>query len=265
MMQMSKMNIHQLIKNSHQPQPVGELFINDLERAIKLKESENIRKVTKSYKPSSLTCLRNMYFQMTGEEPEKETMDSNLVGICETGTDRHERLQEIISQLAEYDVDFKWHDVEEYIVEKGLTHLEIISKEGHETKLFNKSLNMRFMCDGIITYRGNDYVLEIKTETIYKWQSRKGVAEEHIPQGTAYATNFDIDKVMFLYENRDFSGKKAYVLDITDEMKLELILDTINDCNQYIENKEVPPYPHNAGPKLCKYCKYIEPCIKAGR
>lgn len=262
---MSKMNIHQLIKHSNEELPVGQLFINDLERAIKLEDSANTRVPTRSYKPSSLVCTRNMYFQMTGAEQDEDTSDANLVGICESGTDRHERLQAIISKMHQYDTDIEFVDVAKYIKDYGLNHLEIISKEGYETKLFNKNLNMRFMCDGIIKYRGEYYLLEIKTETIYKWQSRKGIADEHISQATAYATNFGIMKVMFLYENRDFCGKKAYVIDITPEMRSQLVLNKISDCNSFIDRKEIPPYDKNMDKKTCQYCPYITECRKAGR
>lgn len=265
MSKQSARNIHKLIESATKEMPVEQLFINDLERTIERDNEGRSRKPSKSYKPSSMTCIRNMYYQITGQEPAKESITSELVGILQTGTDRHDHLQEIISKMKGYGVDCEYVDVEKYIEHKGIKDLKVREKVGHEVKLLHEGLNLSFMCDGILKYKGEYFILEIKTETSFKWQRREGIAEEHIPQGVAYSTAFGINKVMFLYENRDFCGKKAYVLKVTDEMKEDLIVGKIAECDWYVELKEVPPYPNNASAKLCQYCKYKEPCKMAGK
>ena len=258
---MSKFNIHQLIKAANQELDIGEQFRNDLQRSIELDSLKQTRLSSKTYKPSSLGCLREMYFQRIGEEPDESAIDSNLVGILESGTDRHDRIQEAITNMRENNIDCDYIDVAEYIKDNEIKDLTIVEQIGHETKLFHEKLIMSFMCDGIIRYKDELYILEIKTETIYKWQSRQDVADEHILQATAYSTCLEIPKVMFLYENRDFCGKKAYCLDITDKMREDL-KDMISRCEEYVERREVPPMPRDK--KICRYCRYKTTCNKAG-
>ena len=145
-----------------------------------------------------MTCIRNMYFQVIGADPEEQRANAALVGIVQSGSDRHERLQEAVTHMKDFGMDCEYIDVAKFVKMRGLDYLEIVKQQGYETKLYHKDLNISFLCDGIIKYKGQYYILEIKTETIYKWQNRSGVAEEHIAQGTAYATCLAINQIMFL-------------------------------------------------------------------
>jgi len=165
-------------------------------------------------------------------------------------------------------MDCEYINVAEFVKEKGLDYLEIVKypdpENGEfETKLYHKVLDISFLCDGIILYKGEYYILEIKTESIYKWQFREGVAEEHIPQGTCYSLCFNINKVLFLYECRDNCSKKAYMLNITDDMKYE-VLSKIEECDGYVKRLTAPPKPKDIDKKTCTYCKYKGACRKAG-
>lgn len=262
--QRSLKNIMRLIEVANNELPINQAFVSDLKMAIEKTEALNKRKPSRTYKPSSMKCIRNMYFQVTGQERDASGANACLVGICETGSDRHARLQEAIAGMYKLGVECEYIDVAEFIQQRKLTHLKIVSKQGMETKLFYPELNMSFLCDGIIKYCHQYYILEIKTETIYKWQSRTNVADEHIPQGTAYSVAFGIDKVMFLYENRDNCDKKAYILEVTPEMKMDLI-GKIETCDDYRKRFVVPPFPEDVDKRTCAYCDYKESCRKAGK
>jgi hypothetical protein len=242
---------------------VHESFLADLKVAIEKRDMANSRVPSKSYKPSSMKCIRNMYFQMVGAEQDAERTNYCLVGICESGTDRHERIQDIVCHMKDYGIDCEYINVAQYVTENNLTDLEIVEQKGFETKLFNKRYGISFMCDGIIRYKGQYYILEIKTESVYKWQMRSGVAEEHISQGTAYSVSFGIDKVMFVYENRDNCDKKAYLLDVTSDMKMDLV-GKIELCDRYVAELQPPPKPLDLAKKVCTYCSYKTECKKAG-
>ncbi len=142
--------------------------------------------------------------------------------------------------------------------------MEVVRQDGFETLIYHKSLNMRFKCDGIIRYKGQYFILEIKTESIYKWQNRQGIAEEHIAQGTSYATAFGVNKVMFLYENRDMCGKKAYILEVTNDMKMDLVIGKIEEADYYVKRLVPPPKPEDLPRNTCTYCPYKTECRKAG-
>lgn len=76
-----------------------------------------------------------------------------LEGICESGTDRHIRIQQAIENMKNVlNIDVEYIDVAEFVKQRNLTDLEIREKSGMETKLYHKKLNMSFMTDGIIRY-----------------------------------------------------------------------------------------------------------------
>lgn len=256
-------NIHKLIADAVQELPPEESFLNDLTSSIERRDADNHYVPSQTYKPSSMNCIRNMYFQRVGAEATDGEASMELIGMGESGTDRHERIQQAVFNMKNYGIDCEYIDVAEYVEEHELSHLSIIKQQGFETKLYHKDLYMSFLCDGIIKYKGEYYILEIKTETIYKWQGRKGVEPLHINQGTSYSTALEINKVLFLYECRDNCSKKAYILDVTNEMKEDLIVSRIEDCEQYVKNLTVPPKPKEASPKFCQYCNYRSLCKRS--
>lgn len=257
-------NVFRLIDTATKELPITESFVADLEAAIEKNDQANARKTSQSYKPSSMQCIRNMYFQIIGQEPDADRATSCLIGIGQSGTDRHERIQQAIADMHKQGVDCEYVDVEEYIKQNNLDHLEIVKRSGMEVKLRHKTLNISFLCDGIIKYKGKYYILEVKTESIYKWQPRTDVAEEHIAQGTTYSVCFGIDEVLFLYENRDNCSKKAFMLHVTDDMKFSHVISKIEDCDGYASRLIPPPKPLDVSKKTCNYCKYKSACRKAG-
>lgn len=258
-------NIHRLIQVAANQLPPEQSFVADLKAVIEKADADNGRKPSQSYKPSSMTCIRNMYFQVVGTESDGDRSNACLIGMGQTGGDRHEHLQKAVCKMKDYGIDCEYIDVADYVTENKLDHLQIVGKQGMETKLFHKDLNLSFLCDGIIRYKGQYYILEIKTETMHKWQTRNGVAEEHYTQGTCYSLCFNINQVLFLYENRDSVDKKAYVLEITDDMKYDLVISKIEECDRYVKNMIPPPKPENIARKTCDYCKYKTACRKAGK
>ena len=212
---------------------------------------------SRSFKPSSIGgCLRIPFFQITGaKEDETASEDPGLQGIMQSGTDRHERIQTAISELARLGYDCEWVDVGEFVTNQNrVKGTRVISKNGMETKLMNDDLNMRFMCDGVIKFMGKYYIIEIKTETSFKWQGRTSPNPDHIKQATCYSICLGVDQVFFIYENRDVCGKKVFQVDVTQEMKNGLfhVLETVNS---HIENGTIPPKSDD-----CRYCDYKQLC-----
>lgn len=218
-------------------------------------------KPSRTYKPSSMKCMRNMYYQVIGADLDKATQTSESCGICESGTDRHERIQEYVTKMKKCGCDCEYIDVETYVNENNLTHLEVQSKENFETKLFDKNRNLIFLCDGIIKYKGKYYILEIKTESSFKWMNRCSVDEWHYYQAYTYALELGIDDVLFLYENRDLCSKKPYLFHV-DPDKKQFIVDRLNECDKHVHDKTVPPREESVTSKVCQYCQYRTVCKK---
>lgn len=243
-------------------------FIDDLYSTIKKVEKENARPSSKTFKPSSMKCPRNMQFQLTGVEPETELINPSMVRIGECGTDSHLRLQNWINLMKENEIDCEYVNVANYIrsrQETGqLLDLEIIkepTEEEMETKLFNKKWNISFMCDGIIKYLGRYFILEIKTETSFKNQKRTAMNEEHIPQICAYYLSLGIPDIMMLYENRDTCTHKAYSLTVNDQMVWDNVLSKIEEVNSCIQEGKIASANVSTN---CQYCRYKHKCREVG-
>lgn len=253
-------NLAKMVQSA-QTNSVANSFVSDLNYSI---EQDNKRDYipSKSYKPSGLGgCERSLYYELTGVKPDKEPPDANLTGICESGTDRHETIQDYIMNMKSNGIDCEWLDVGKYLHNKGIHDPAVLSNQGNETKLFSKKYNMRFLCDGLIRYKGEIYILEIKTESTHKYDRHQEPWPEHIIQATCYAMNLKVNKVLFLYENRDCCTKKAFLVTVTNDM-IKRVEDIIERVNSAIDDEKIPPRCENAS--KCAYCKYKTQCKKDG-
>jgi CRISPR/Cas system-associated exonuclease Cas4 (RecB family) len=254
-------NVARLVNAVNEELPIEQQFLQDLKTSIEKANNEPY-KPSQTIKPSSFNCIRNAYYQLIGVEPEEAKNTYNLAGICESGTDRHIRMQQNIERMKEVlGVDCEYINVAEFIKQRNLTDLEIKGQSGMETKLYNKKYNMSFMCDGIVRYKGKYFIFEFKTESSNKFYQRKGVDESHYNQAISYSLNFGLDKVLFVYENRDVLDLKAYIFEVTDEMRRNLV-DKIKVALISAESKRVPPKPLDVLKKTCSYCAYKTQCGK---
>ena len=238
-------------------------FLADLKRSIEKSADKEARKPSQTYKPSSMNCIRNMYYQVIGAEQDPSHSAYCSVGICNSGTDIHIRIQKAVEDMKNNGIDCEYIDVADYVKSRNLDYLEIVEKSGMETKLYYKDLNMSFLSDGIIRYKNHYYILEIKTEASFKWNTRDNVDPTHYKQGTAYSIAFKLPEVLFLYVNRDVLDMKAYMFVPSDEMKQDLV-GMITECDGYVSRMICPPKPENVPKKTCSYCGYKTLCGKDG-
>lgn len=256
-------NVCKLINQTQKSLPAAQAFLSDLKHSIELDAEKDYRKPSQTYKPSSMHCIRCMYYQMIGAEGDRDSASYCGVGICNSGSDIHVRIQQAVEGMKNNGIDCEYIDVADYVRSRGLDHLEIISKNGMETKLFNEDLKMSFMCDGIIKYRNHYYILELKTEASFKWDSREDVDPKHYNQGTAYSISLRIPEVLFVYINRNVLDMKAYMFVPTDEQKQDLV-GLIDNCDGYVMRMICPPKPEDITRKTCEYCSYKTQCKKDG-
>ena len=196
-------SVSRLIDIANDEKPVNEQFLTDVCRSIELESEKHWGIPSKTFKPSGMRCPRDNYYTLMGVEPDKGSTSHNMIGIVNSGSDIHERMQSAISKMKDNGIDCEYVSVPDFIESRGLTDLVIREQYGYETKLYNTKYNISFMLDGIIKYRGKYYILEIKTETSNKWYSRDGVDKKHHNQGIAYSLNMGLSDVMFLYIDRD--------------------------------------------------------------
>lgn len=244
------------VRESNLPPEV--VFLNSLNKTIE-KVNTKPNKVSQTYKPSSLQCVRKMYYQVggmaLGEEMKPDSPE--LVGIGESGTNRHLDIQSYITKMKDNGFNWEYISVKDYVEQNNLTYLELLDNDSEfETKLKHKELNMNFMSDGILKHNEEYFVFEYKTETSRKWVGRTEINPDHKYQATAYCLSFKLNRVIFVYENRDTCEKKAYLFEVTEEMKQDLV-QRIKLVDGYLERLELP---YKEVSKNCRYCPYKEFC-----
>jgi len=266
-------NLHKLIATTRGGEsvvtslPLEVMFLNSLEQTITLENTKPNRSST-YYKPSSMNCLRNMYYGVKGalRGDILEPMKTNVIGICESGTDRHKRIQSYITKMNEKGFSWEYLDVAKYIKDNNLSNLEVKEnyhkdeEDNFETLLVDKELNMILSMDGLLKYNGTEIIgFEYKTESDSTWVNRVDINEDHKNQAFAYASRLGIDRIIFVYENRNNCFKKSYMLNITKENK-DYIINRVNDCEKYVKINTLPPKTDNK--KTCYFCKYKDICDK---
>lgn len=261
-------NVIRLIEDVKKTLPPEQDFLNDLKRSIELTANNNKRKGSASYKPSSMNCIRQMYYGVSGKDPEDTGENYTMVGICNAGTDIHQRIQQAVLDMKGNNMDCEYINVANYVRSRNLDYLEIrkepdFENGNYETHLYHKDLNMSFLCDGIIRYKGKYYILELKTENNNKFWVREGVDPSHFNQGTAYSLSLQIPDVLFVYISRDVLDMKSFMFTPTDDMKQELV-GRITECDEYVSKLTPPPKPENVARKTCEYCSYRSQCRKDG-
>lgn len=256
-------SVSRLINIANEEKPIEEQFLTDLCRSIELDSEKHWKLPSRTFKPSGMRCPRDNYYTLMGVEPDKGSSSHNMIGIVNSGSDIHDRMQTAISGMIENGMSCEYVSVPDFIKERGIDDLVIREQHGHETKLYNTKYNISFMLDGIIRYKGKYFILEIKTETSNKWYSRAEVDKKHYNQAIAYSLNMGLNDVMFLYIDRDMLNKKTYIFHVTDKMRNEMV-KYIENVNGYVKRQIVPPKPNDIAKNICTYCGYQSQCRKDG-
>lgn len=231
---------------------ISEYILNEYIATVEIAEPYKIKP---NYKPSSIDCVRKMYFIMKETPVSFGKEDYQLIGIGQSGTDRHKRIQDTFK--AAKNIDFL--SVKDYVTEKGLDYLTVRNFNEYETHLFDNRYKLSFMCDGLIKVKNKVYILEIKTESNQKFYTHSEPYFKHIEQAACYSISFGIDDVVFLYENRDLLSVNIFYYRMKESDK-RLILNRIKRCNESLEKDILPPKPPEAVGSFCSYCDYKEYC-----
>lgn len=234
-------------------------FLKEYQNAVKRQEERERQPVPSDYfRPSSMYGCKRMLFLMrvhSKAEGVKDEIDTNLVEICNSGTDRHLRIQHLVADME----GVTCLDLEEVVKEanqKGIkTEFLGWNEDKTEARCRNDEMSIYFQPDGVINFMGKDVILEIKTESTYQHSNRYEPKLDHKYQATCYGMGLGIDYVLFFYEDRNFCGKKPYLWKITDEMKEE-VLNKIASVNNAI-SVGVPPEKDEG---KCTYCNYKREC-----
>ena len=91
--------VMRLIDTTAKQLPPEQAFLADLKKSIEVDDLDGYRKPSQTYKPSGMNCIRSMYYQVAGKEVKPSTSGYMMIGICNSGTDIHNRMQIYINYM----------------------------------------------------------------------------------------------------------------------------------------------------------------------
>lgn len=222
--------------------------------------------------PSKMYCPVYEVFKLQGipMAPEERSFESR--GYAEAGNSRHQAIQKFLIDHP----DVEWIDPAVYVKENNLPFdvrpsravLNLLDKHPtmteaeakdllgeYEVNLVHKSQPLSFKLDGLIRYRGEYYILEIKT--IGKKDFSLVPLPKHQGQGKTYSFLLKIDKVCWVYECRE-DFKVKVVFQLIEEEERQSVRKILNSI---ILNKDNPKALERNLQK-CTYCRYKPHCLE---
>jgi CRISPR/Cas system-associated exonuclease Cas4 (RecB family) len=211
---------------------------------------------SRTFAPSQIRCKRVSWFRLRGTPPEPETsVDRALNFTAKVGTACHQNIQELLSKKLGKD----WIDVETYLNSAPRPYKYSCTKKGQETSIEITDPPIKFAPDGIIFYKGEYRLLEIKTSEYTSFEKLTEVKPQHIEQIKCYGTLLNLHSAIVLYQDRVYGNLKCYEVKITDEDMHQMwnMFSEVMDCVK----KNIAPEKPNTN-RYCSpnYCRYYNHC-----
>lgn len=219
----------------------------------------------KTFAPSSFRCRRIQWFRLRGVQPDKpKAADSVLDFTAVVGTALHKMIQEILK--ARLDAD--WVDVSQYIQENLPNPDQYVltpSSDSLETQVEILDPPVRFSCDGIIRWKDEYILLEIKSSEFASWNELTDPKPQHVDQTKCYCALLNLNRVFFLYIDRQYGGVKCYDVRHPANNR-DQILAEMKEIQELAEY-HISPEPLPKGDSWCTpaHCKYYIKCSEYGR
>lgn len=154
-----------------------------------------------TFHPSQLRngCERKMWYEIKGVEPTEPfagKVNSQVQLIFDVGTWYHIYIQFLLFQSG------------------------VLKTSELEVK--NEEMLIDGRADGLIEVDGVEYILEIKTINSFGFKKlTTKPKDDHHYQATIYAKNSKVDKIWFVYINKDTCEIKEFVVDADDKLWAE--------------------------------------------
>lgn len=226
---------------------------------------------SKNLTPSHLHCPARMGFKLRGAPMMAEDRGFEARGYAEAGNSRHTAIQKFLYNHPEVE----WVDPGKFVEENQLPFevhqsrevLELVEKWGipyeeacrilgeYEVNLVHKSQPLSFKLDGLIRWKGEYYIVEIKT--VSKKDLQDSPLPKHQWQGKTYSFLLRIPKVMWIYECRENFKIKTTVQVFEEEERQE----ARNRLNIIILNKD-DPHKLSRDLSKCGFCRYKAICAE---
>ena len=226
-------------------------------------EADASRIPHKTFAPSSFRCDRRSWFRIRGVQPDSlKNPDMVLNFTAEIGTACHRIIQSNLKRALQSD----WIDVGDYVSSLCVSNCEVSQDESElETRISFQDPPVRFACDGIVRLNNQLYLLEIKSSEYSSWNDLTDPKSEHIDQAKCYCTLLNLDRVLFLYVDRQYGGLKCFEICVTDDDKSE-IQSRFDSVMRMVESNLAPAGLPKGDPWCqANYCPYYRKCREYGR
>ena len=222
--------------------------------------SERSAKPHRTFAPSSMRCERISWFRLRGVEPDKmRTVDVGLDFTAKMGTACHEMIQESLSRTP------YWVDVADYIDSLYDSSSYQLVRNGYEVQISMENPPIRFSCDGILKLDDTYVLLEIKSCDHSSFVDLTNIKPQHIYQAKGYGTLLHLDRVIFLYIDRQYGDVKCYEMVITSQDSEAIV--NMFDRVQKLADAHLVPEALPKGDSWCtpSMCNYYYKCGEYGR
>lgn len=219
----------------------------------------------KTFAPSSFRCKRIQWFRLRGVQPDKpKTADAVLDFTAVVGTALHRMIQENLKDA----LGDRWIDVPTYI-QKYVPNPDKYtckpSTDSLETLVSLSDPPVSFSCDGIIRWKDEFILLEIKSSEFASWSDLTDPKPQHVDQTKCYCALLNLHRTFFLYIDRQYGGLKCYDVRYPEDVTSKVWSDMkdVHDAAIY----HLCPDPLPKGDSWCTeaYCKYYKKCAEYGR
>lgn len=218
-----------------------------------------------TFAPSSFRCKRIQWFRLRGVQPDKPKVADNVLDFTAiVGTALHKMIQETLKAKLGAD----WLDVGEYIQEHVQNHEKYKLNQvvdSLETQVEIEDPPIRFACDGIIHWKNENILIEIKSSEYASWQDLTDPKSEHVAQTKCYCALLNLKRVFFIYIDRQYGGVKVYDVRYPDHETQQVWAD-MKEVQEAVEY-HLCPEPLPKGDSWCTeaHCKYYRKCAEYGR
>ena len=123
-------------------------------------------------------------------------------------------------------------------------------------------------CDGLVSWKGEEYVLELKTQNNEAFEYRRNIGQPktgHVEQLLLYMKVLKKAKGVILYENKNTHELLAFPIEVNETYKnwITNTFDWMEVVKDSWKEKNLPMKPYRSNSKICKNCPLKTDCFKA--
>lgn len=259
---------------------------------------ENDRAVDVNSPSQVFKCMRSLYYARTGAESDG-FIDPRLQRIFDNGTHMHLRTQEYLTKEGSLvmdecpciDAEANIQGHTDGILKMTEQEYAILELKSMNSILFGKLKEPKpehiaqamiymyctecrrqelvSMTEDEFKFSLDDRVDFYRSRYQHLKAGKKHTKEEKIQHNILTNLRLDnllrtikrpIDRIVFLYENKDNQELKEFVIEYDDDLMCD-ILDFYDQVNYYVANKKVPPREGTSKScNICRFCSYRNEC-----